>query len=56
MEQLLLLIFLPLVGAIITAFTGKSAKIVSTVFSVASLVLAFLVAVALKPHLRCIPN
>lgn len=44
MEQLLLLIFLPLVGAIITAFTGKSAKIVSTVFSVASLVLALVVA------------
>ncbi|MEH3112132.1 complex I subunit 4 family protein [Pedobacter terrae] len=44
MEQLLLLIFLPLVGAIITAFTGKSAKIVSTVFSVASLLLALVVA------------
>jgi len=44
MEQLLLLIFLPLVGAIITAFTGKSAKIVSTIFSVASLVLALVVA------------
>lgn len=44
MEQLLLLIFLPLVGAIITAFTGKSAKIVSTIFSVVSLVLALVVA------------
>lgn len=44
MEQLLLLIFLPLVGAIITAFAGKSAKIVSTVFSVVSLVLALVIA------------
>ena len=44
MEQLLLLIFLPLVGAIITAFTGKSAKIVSTVFSVVSLVLTLVIA------------
>jgi len=44
MEQLLLLIFLPLAGAIITAFAGKSAKIVSTVFSVVSLVLALVIA------------
>ena len=44
MEQLLLLIFLPLVGAMITAFAGKSAKIVSTVFSVVSLVLALVIA------------
>jgi NADH-quinone oxidoreductase subunit M len=44
MEQLLLLIFLPLVGAIITAFAGKSAKIVSTVFSVVSLVLTLVIA------------
>jgi NADH-quinone oxidoreductase subunit M len=44
MEQLLLLIFLPLAGAIITALAGKSAKIVSTVFAVASLVLALVVA------------
>jgi len=44
MEQLLLLIFLPLAGAIITALAGKSAKIVSTVFSVASLVLALVIA------------
>lgn len=44
MEQLLLLIFLPLVGAIITAFAGKSAKIVSTIFSVVSLVLALVIA------------
>jgi len=44
MEQLLLLIFLPLAGAIITAFAGKSAKIVSTVFSVVSLVLTLVIA------------
>ncbi|MFD2285320.1 NADH-quinone oxidoreductase subunit M [Pedobacter petrophilus] len=44
MEQLLLLIFLPLAGAIITAFAGKSAKIISTVISVASLVLALFIA------------
>lgn len=44
MEQLLLLIFLPLAGAIITALAGKSAKIVSTVISVASLGLALFIA------------
>ncbi|WP_412467135.1 complex I subunit 4 family protein [Pedobacter sp. KLB.chiD] len=44
MEQLLLLIFLPLVGAIITALAGKSAKIVSTFFSVVSLALALVIA------------
>lgn len=49
MEQLLLLIFLPLVGAIITAFTGKSAKIVSTVFAVASLGLALFIACSFIP-------
>jgi len=50
MEQLLLLIFLPLVGAIITAFAGKSAKIVSTVISVASLGLALFVACNFIPN------
>ncbi|MGN7987758.1 complex I subunit 4 family protein [Pedobacter sp. 22226] len=50
MEQLLLLIFLPLVGAIITAFTGKSAKIVSTIFSVVSLVLTLVVACNFIPN------
>ena len=50
MEQLLLLIFIPLVGAIITAFAGKSAKIVSTVFSVASLVLALVIACNFIPN------
>lgn len=50
MEQLLLLIFLPLVGAIITAFAGKSAKIVSTVFSVVSLVLALVIACNFIPN------
>jgi NADH-quinone oxidoreductase subunit M len=50
MEQLLLLIFLPLVGAIGTAFAGKSAKIVSTVFSVASLVLALVIACNFIPN------
>lgn len=44
MEQLLLLIFLPLAGAILTAFAGQSAKIVSTVISVASLGLALFIA------------
>ncbi|TCD19806.1 NADH-quinone oxidoreductase subunit M [Pedobacter psychrodurus] len=50
MEQLLLLIFLPLVGAIITAFSGKSAKIVSTVFSVVSLGLALVIACNFIPN------
>jgi NADH-quinone oxidoreductase subunit M len=50
MEQLLLLIFLPLVGAIITAFAGKSAKIVSTVFSVVSLVLTLVIACNFIPN------
>ncbi|WP_316843222.1 NADH-quinone oxidoreductase subunit M [Pedobacter psychrodurus] len=50
MEQLLLLIFLPLAGAIITAFAGKSAKIVSTVFSVVSLVLALVIACNFIPN------
>lgn len=49
MEQLLLLIFLPLAGAIITAFAGKSAKIVSTVISVASLLLALFIAANFIP-------
>ncbi|WP_175632905.1 complex I subunit 4 family protein [Pedobacter ghigonis] len=50
MEQLLLLIFLPLAGAIITAFAGKSAKIVSTVFSVVSLGLALFIACNFIPN------
>jgi len=50
MEQLLLLIFLPLAGAIITAFAGKSAKIVSTVISVASLGLALFIACNFIPN------
>ena len=50
MEQLLLLIFLPLAGAIITAFAGKSAKIVSTIISVASLVLALFIACNFIPN------
>ncbi len=50
MEQLLLLIFLPLVGAIVTAFAGKSAKIVSTVFSVVSLGLALVIACNFIPN------
>ncbi|RZK92027.1 MAG: NADH-quinone oxidoreductase subunit M [Pedobacter sp.] len=50
MEQLLLLIFLPLAGAIITAFAGKSAKIVSTVFSVISLGLTLFIAGAFIPN------
>jgi len=50
MEQLLLLIFLPLVGAIITAFAGKSAKIVSTIISVISLGLALFIACNFIPN------
>jgi len=50
MEQLLLLIFLPLAGAIITAFAGKSAKIVSTVISVVSLGLALFIACNFIPN------
>jgi NADH-quinone oxidoreductase subunit M len=49
MEQLLLLIFLPLVGAVISAFAGKSAKLISTVFAVASLVLALFLAINFIP-------
>ncbi|MFC3561540.1 complex I subunit 4 family protein [Pedobacter jamesrossensis] len=50
MEQLLLLIFLPLAGAILTAFAGKSAKIVSTVISVVSLGLALFMACNFIPN------
>ncbi|GGI28043.1 complex I subunit 4 family protein [Pedobacter mendelii] len=50
MEQLLLLIFLPLVGALITAFSGKTAKIVSTVVSVVSLGLALFIACNFIPN------
>ncbi|NII84841.1 NADH-quinone oxidoreductase subunit M [Pedobacter sp. SG908] len=50
MEQLLLLIFLPLAGAIVTAFAGKSAKIVSTIFSVVSLGLALVMACNFIPN------
>ena len=50
MEQLLLLIFLPLAGAIITAFAGKSAKIVSTVISIVSLGLALFIACSFIPN------
>ncbi|WP_029282040.1 NuoM family protein [Pedobacter sp. R20-19] len=50
MEQLLLLIFLPLAGAIITAFAGKSAKMVSTVISVASLAMALFMACNFIPN------
>jgi NADH-quinone oxidoreductase subunit M len=40
MEQLLiLLIFLPLVGALVTAFTGNAAKHVALFFSLVSLAL-----------------
>lgn len=49
MEQLLLLIFLPLAGAVISAFAGKSAKLISTVFAVASLVLALFLAINFIP-------
>lgn len=49
MEQLLLLIFLPLVGAVVSAFAGKSAKLISTVFAVASLVLALILAANFIP-------
>ena len=45
MEQLLiLLIFLPVVGALVTAFTGNAAKHVALVFAVASLALTAVVA------------
>ena len=44
MEQLLLLIFLPLLGAIITACSGKSAKMIATITSVGSLGLALFMA------------
>lgn len=50
MEQLLILLFLPLLGAIVTAFTGKSAKTVSTVFAVASLGMALLIACNFIPN------
>jgi NADH-quinone oxidoreductase subunit M len=50
MEQvLLLLIFLPLVGALVTAFTGNAAKHVAMVFAVASLALAAAIACQFIP-------
>ncbi len=50
MEQLLLLlIFLPLVGALVTAFTGSAAKHTALVFAVASLALTVVVACQFIP-------
>ncbi|WP_443937432.1 complex I subunit 4 family protein [Pedobacter sp. MW01-1-1] len=49
MEQLLLLIFLPLVGAVISAFSGKTAKLVSTIFALASLGLTLVMACSFVP-------
>jgi NADH-quinone oxidoreductase subunit M len=50
MEQvLLLLIFLPLVGALVTAFTGNAAKHVAMVFAVASLAIAAVIACQFIP-------
>lgn len=50
MEQLLLLlIFLPLVGALVTAFTGSAAKHTALVFTVASLALTVVVACQFIP-------
>jgi NADH-quinone oxidoreductase subunit M len=50
MEQvLLLLIFLPLVGALITAFTGNAAKHVAMVFALASLAIAVAIACQFTP-------
>lgn len=50
MEQLLLLlIFLPLVGALVTAFTGNAAKHTALVFAVASLALALVAACQFTP-------
>ena len=50
MEQvLLLLIFLPLVGALVTAFTGNAAKHVAMVFALASLAIAVAIAAQFSP-------
>ena len=50
MEQvLLLLIFLPLVGALVTAFTGNAAKHVAMVFALASLAVAAAIASQFSP-------
>ena len=50
MEQvLLLLIFLPLVGALVTAFTGNAAKHVAMVFALVSLAIAVAVATQFTP-------
>ena len=58
MEQvLLLLIFLPLVGALITAFTGNAAKHVAMVFAVASLAIAAVIEINKYTIIRrrCLP-
>lgn len=50
MEQvLLLLIFLPLVGALITAFTGNAAKYVAMVFAIVSLAVTAVIACQFIP-------
>jgi len=50
MEQLLiLLIFLPLLGALITAFTGNAAKHVALVFAIASLAVTAVIATQFIP-------
>ncbi|TDG37245.1 NADH-quinone oxidoreductase subunit M [Pedobacter changchengzhani] len=50
MEQLLLLIFLPLLGAVITAFSGKSAKMVSTATAIVVLGLTIFMALNFIPN------
>ncbi|WP_158798603.1 NuoM family protein [Pedobacter sp. L105] len=50
MEQLLLLlIFLPIVGALVTAFTGNTAKYVALVFALASLAITAFIACEFVP-------
>lgn len=49
MEQLLLLLFIPLLGALITTFAGKQAKIVAIAFSAFSLAIALYIVVGFVP-------
>ncbi|MGY3052747.1 NADH-quinone oxidoreductase subunit M [Pedobacter sp. UYEF25] len=49
MEQLLLILFIPLLGALITSFAGKQAKFVAVAFSVASLILTLYLVFSFVP-------
>lgn len=50
MEQLLILLFLPLAGAVVTAFAGRSAKMLALAVSVLSLAFALYLAGSFVPN------